>query len=213
MNWHEKIIRDAYDGNSQRFDADYAEAVEIGRMHRVAWDDLLTTATTLPNLETAGRDLIERRLGYLPSDSTIIPFEPFLRALIQNYQQGQLSEEDFYQQTDEHIKLIRNQDMRYNTCLKYDAEIYQNYHDTFVPYGYAIRARLTWLLGYEPHLDYSLIAEMWMREVIARDTIQLPEIITPVDWKAMTLIKYREVLLAKGQASADASPLLRVKYL
>lgn len=173
----------------------------------MAWDDLLTAATTLPNFETAGRDLIESRLGYLPSDSTIIPFEPFLRALIQAHQQGQLSEESFYQQADEHIKLIRNQDMRHNTCLKYAPEIYQNYERSFTPYGYAVRSRLTWLLGYEPHLDHSLIAEMWMREVMARDTIQLPEAITPVDWKALTLIKYREVLLDQGKAAADMSPL------
>jgi hypothetical protein len=52
---------------------------------------------------------------------------------------------------------------------------------------------------------------MWMRNVLARDTIQLYDTITPIDWKALTLVRYREVLLEQGQGAADASTLLRCR--
>jgi hypothetical protein len=210
MNWRQRIIADDYNGDAKRFEADFAEAVEEGRLYTVQWDELALASTTLPNLENAGRDLIERQLGYLPHDNCILSQEPFIRALIQAHQSGQLANDAFEQQIQDHVKLIRNIDMRHNTCLAYDAVIYENYHKTFAPYGYAVRSRLSHFLGYEPQQEHSLIAEMWLRDVMARDMIQLPETITPIDWKAITLIKYREVLLEQGQTAADASPLLQL---
>ncbi|MBD2704672.1 hypothetical protein IC229_28810 [Spirosoma sp. BT702] len=208
MNWRQKIIDENYQGNADRFEADFADAVLEGRKGAVRWDDLVTDAVILPDLKQKAQDLIDQYLGYLPGDSVIMPFEPYLRALLNMYWQHQLHEDDFIEQLEAHLKLIRNADMRHNTCLTYDEAIYQNYDKTFAPYGYAVKSRLTRFLGYEPKLEHSLIAEMWMRNVMAHDEIQLPETMTPVDWKAITLIKYREVLLERGQTAADASPFL-----
>jgi hypothetical protein len=210
MDWRQKIIETAYAGDAKLFEEDFADAVLEGRKDTVSWDNLVADAVTLPDLKEKGREFIEQYLGYLPADSVILPFEPYLRALLKSYWQRQLGEDEFIQQLEEHLKLIRNADMQYNTCLTNDEAIYRNYDKTFVPYGYAVKSRLTRFLGYEPQLKHSLIAEMWMRNVMARDTIQLPHTITPVDWKAITLIKYREILLEQGQAAADASPFLYV---
>lgn len=210
MNSQQKIIDDHYGGDVKRFDKAYAEAVIEGRRHMVQWSDLVTAATTLTDLEEEGRDLIERRLGYLPSDNVIIPYEPYLRGLLHAYRQGQMTEGEFHNQVDEHVKLIRNADMTHNLCLTYDADIYQNYYDMYAHYGYAVKSRLTAFLGYEPRLEHSLIAEMWMRDVMAKDTFKLPAYISAVDYKAITLIRYREVLLEQGKSAADVSALLRV---
>jgi hypothetical protein len=209
MDERQKIIDERYQGDAKRFESDFADAVLVGRLDTVSWDNLLADATVLSDLKKAGHDLIEAHLGYLPGDSVIIPYEPYLRALIQSYWHNQMSEAEFIHQVEEHIKLIRNTDMQYNTCLTYDDDIYLNYNETFVPYGLDVKNRLTWFLGYEPKLEHSLIAEMWMRSVMARDMIQLPDTITEVDWKAITLIKYREILLEQGQVAADASPCYR----
>lgn len=210
MTWRQKLIEEKYDGDVVRFEADWADAVLEGRLHTVSWADLIVDATVLADLKETGRDLIETYLGYLPGDSTILPYEPYLRALIQHYRQNQISGSDFTEQVEDHMKLIRSEDMKYNICLTYDEAIYHNYQKTFVPYGHRVKARLIRFLGYEPTLEHSLIAEMWMRDVLANDSVTLPETITAIDRKAITLIKYREVLLEQGQAAADASPLLQL---
>ena len=209
MDWRQKVIAERYNGNAARFEADFADDVEVGRMHAVNWNDLLVDATALIHLKGDARGLIEHYLGYLPADSTILRFEPYLRALIQIHHQNLLTEQHYRHQLEEHIKLIRKADLRYNTCQTYAEAVFRDYHETFVPYGQPVFNSLTKFLGYEPQLEHSLIAEIWLRDVIARDTIQLPDEITPIDWKVLTLIKYREVLLERGQAAADASPFLR----
>lgn len=208
MSWKQKFIAERYAGDSQQFEADFNDAVMEGRAEAVQWTDLLVDATALPHLKETGRNFVEDNLGYLPPNDVMIPFEPYLRGLIQMYQQGAMEEDDFKQQALDHLKLIRNADMRHNTCLSYDAAIYQNYEHSFVPYGYAVKERLSGFLGYVPQLEHSLIAELWLREIMADDTYRLPAEMTSDDIRAMTLVKYREVLLSSGQKDADLSPLL-----
>lgn len=206
MTWQQKVIAERYAGDASQFEADYADAVTEGTLHAIHWDDLLADAVTLPKLRKAGRELIAINLGYLPPDDVMLPYESYLRALIQSHWQNNLSEDEFFDQLEDHIKLIRNADMKHNICLTYDEAIYRNYHATFAPFGYAVRERLTRFLGYEPQLEHSLIAEMWFRDILSDQTYRLPDAITPDDIRAMTLIKYREILLAQGKSAADASP-------
>ena len=210
MTLKQNLVEEHYGNNAERFEADFAEAVTEGRLHAVQWNDLLTDATTLSHLKETGRGFIEINLGYLPPNDVMLPYEPYLRALIQMYWQDALTEDDFLQQAEDHIKLIRNADMKHNTCQTYDDAIYENYRNTFVPYGYAVKSRLTNFLGYEPELEHSLIAEMWMRDILADQTYQLPREITADDIRAITLIKYREALLKQGKAVADKSPLFQL---
>lgn len=211
MNWKQKVIDEQYSGDVARFETEFAEAVTEGNLHTIQWNDLIVDATTLPHLKAIGQTLIEINLGYLPPADVMLPFEPYLRALIQSFWNGQILEEDFYDQVEEHVKLIRNADMKHNICLKYDEAIYRNYHATFAPYGYAVRERLSRFLGYEPELEYSLIAELWMRDIMADETYRMPDEMTPDDIRAMTLIKYREVLLQQGRKAANSSPLVPPK--
>ncbi|UFH54790.1 hypothetical protein [Spirosoma sp. KNUC1025] len=212
MNWRQQTIDTDYNGDAKRFEANYAEAIAEGNRLAVRWDDLLVDATTLPHLKETGRELIKINLGYLPPDQVMLPYEPYLRALIQNYWQNAIAENDFLDQLEDHIKIIRNADMKHNTCLAYDEAIYQNYHATFAPFGYAVRERLTRFLGYEPQLEHSLIAEMWMRGIMADDTYKLPDEITSDDIRAITLVKYREVFLKDGKSVADMSSVLMEKH-
>jgi hypothetical protein len=207
MNFEQKFSNgaDAIDPENSRseFDNDVTE----GGIKAVSWGDFITDATALTHLKGTGRGAIKIDLGYLPPDYVMTPFEPYLRALIQMYWQEAISEDDFCLQLVDHIKLIRNADMKHNRCQTYDEVIYENYRLSFVPYGYAVRERLSRFLGYEPALEHSLIAEMWMRDLMADDSYLFSDEITPEDIRAVTLIKYREVLLTEGQQAADASPL------
>lgn len=200
MTWTQDVIDKQNCGKS--------EAIAEGHLHAIHWNDFITDATILTHLRETGRGLIEINLGYLPPADVMLPFEPYLRALIQLYWQNAIAEDQFFQQVEDHIKLIRNADMKHNAIPVYNDAIYKTYNETFSTYGYAVKHRLTRFLGYVPELEHSLIAEMWMRDIMADEMYKLPLEMTPDDIRALTLIKYREVLLKDGQVEADASPLL-----
>ncbi|WP_138477129.1 hypothetical protein [Dyadobacter bucti] len=209
MDWREKRIQQVYGGDEKRYEKAFAVGVQEARMNAMNWEDLLLGVTAFPEVEVRCEDLIEARLGYVPSAAALAKYAPYLRAIIVSHDQGNISDYDFYQQADDQIKLIRNEDLEHNTCLEYNEDIYQNYQETFAAYGQEAKERLTRFLGYEPKLEHSLVAQMWLRKVMADDTFQLPSYITACDYKAITLVKYREVLLAEGKDTADMSPLPR----
>jgi hypothetical protein len=203
----QKLIDELYNGDADIF----AEAIAESHREAFQWKSLENAATILPHLDEPAQNLIEQRLGYLPSQHVTLPHEPFIRALINSYQQGQLSAEDYSLQLEEHIKLIRNDDMEHNLMNDYRPSDYKNYLDTFIPYGQQAKDRIIGFLGYEPKLKHSLAAEMWLRKMFAMDNFRLPEQITAIDYKVLTLIRYREILLEFGKQIADASPLLETR--
>ncbi len=207
MSWQQTLTGVSFSSDAQHAQVLSNDDVEEGRVGSVKWNDLLVHATAFPELKDTAHGLIKIHLGYLPMESVLMPFEAYLRALIHQHWQGAIEQEDFLDQIEDHIKLIRNEDMKYNTCQTYDEAIYRNYENTYLPYGYVVRDRLSQFLGYVPQLEHSVIAELWMRGIMADDTFQLADTIDPVDIRAMTLIKYREVLLTQGQVPADESPL------
>ncbi|PSR55789.1 hypothetical protein AHMF7605_20945 [Adhaeribacter arboris] len=207
VDWRQKTIDEVYNGDVEQFKEAYAFAVAEGRRYAIKWQDIADAAITLPEYEVKARDLIERLLGYFPHDCIVLKYEPFLRVLIQNHEQGMLSDEAFTKQAEEHVKLIRNFEMTENACLTYKPYVYEQYKTYLNHYEADVKARLISFLKYEPKLEHSVVGEIWMREVMSQDTFQLPSYITPVDFKVITLIKYREALLEYGKEIADASPL------
>lgn len=188
------------------FNGDIAEAESAwatGRRYTIHYDDIVAAANVLPELEEEGHLVIEQVLGYLPNPRVTVPFEPFLRGLIHNFKQGITSYDAYMKQVKEHIRLIRNADMVDHQKPDYHHSHYKQYHRQYYPYGYAARQRLCWALGYEPQLVYSLAGELWLRQVIALDKLSLPGYLTPIDYKVMTIVKYREILLTKGKLIAN----------
>ena len=208
MDWRQQTIQNVFGGNEQRFEKAYQKAVNEAISEAISWKDLALNATVLPNLEEQTKDLIERRLGYLPHPAVTLPYEPYLRALLQSYHQEALSSDAFTEQAEEHLKLIRNADMQHYSSPDPAPHFVQSYQKMFGIYGAKVKERLTRFLGYEPRLEHSLMAELWLFDLMARDTIRLPEGLTAVDFKALTIIRYREILLSQGKAAADVSALL-----
>ncbi len=207
MDWQEHTLQHVFGGNEKRFEKAYQEAVTEAISEAISWKDLTLNATVLPDLESAAKNLIERRLGYLPHPAVTLPYAPYLRALLQNYHQGTLSADAFTEQAEEHLKLIRNTDMQHYSSREPAPHFVQSYQKMFGIYGLQVKERLTRFLGYEPRLEHSLMAELWLFDLMARDTPQLPEGLTAVDFKALTIIKYREILFTQGKQEADAFPL------
>jgi hypothetical protein len=206
---NQKLIDELYNGDAAR----YAESLDECNREAIEWKALERAATVLPHLDAQAQNTIEKCLGYLPSQHITLPHEPFIRALINSYQQGPFSAEDYSLQIEEHIKLIRNADMEHNLMKDYSPSAYKNYSETFVPYGQQAKDRIIGFLGYEPKLKHSLAAEMWLRKMFGMDNFRLPEKITAIDYKVLTLIRYRETLLEFGKQIADASPLLGLRQI
>jgi hypothetical protein len=207
MNSEQEIINQLYEGDKARFESDFENAAADSAKYALSWEDVALGAIALPQLEEAANDLIGRRLGYIPDKSVSLKFEPFLRGLIQSHQLKNMTDEEFEFQVDEHIKLIRNEDVSLNTCENYPDSLYECYNKNFPIKGQAVKDRLKKFMGYEPKLEYSIVAEMWMREIMLDDSFLLSENVTPLDIKAITLIRYREVLIELGKERADSSRL------
>ena len=203
-------IEESYGGDKAR-----AEAASIERRkHSVSWLDIEDAATTLPEFEEDGRDLVVRRLGYLPHDSVLLEFEPVLRTLLSQQRAGLLSDVAFTAQADEQIRALRNQDLQRgdwvaNTVL--DADDYERYEMEMPAYKQRARERVVRFLGYEPDLLYSLEAEIRLRRLMACDEFYLDKTVTVIDAKVLTIILYRELYIEDGPDEADAMPLLGVK--
>ncbi|MCF0061321.1 hypothetical protein MUK70_18960 [Dyadobacter chenwenxiniae] len=176
----------------------------------IQWDDLVAAATVLPEFAQDGKDEIEYYLGYLPAQQVTMPFEPFLRALIQQFRSGTLSLDEYNRLSEDHIKLIRNEECKYNSVDDYDATLYYQYERDYLPYGPIARQRIVDILGYEPNLTTSLFAEMYLRKIMSMDIVVMPtdEMIS-LDFKLIGLVRYRQALKTQGKDAADNWPVLR----
>jgi hypothetical protein len=203
------VINESFNGS--------AEAYEEARAHStrktLKWSDMVVAAKTLHDLELSAHKLIERLLGYLPPDYLTLPQESFLRALIQQYQSQYLSFEELVTQVEDHVKAIRNECVKSNSAISYDRLAYRKYFEYLPEKAEEAKARLTKFLGYEPKLEHSVVVEIILRESLIDDKFYFPDGLTTSDMEAITVVKYREVLLEHGKRAADASPLWATKIV
>ncbi|MCF0072450.1 hypothetical protein LZD49_18350 [Dyadobacter sp. CY261] len=183
---------------------------ETALLQNFRWNDLIVAATILPELAEDAKCEIEHYLGYLPAEHVTMPFEPYLRALIHNFKSGVLHLDQYNCLAEDHIRLIRNEEVKYNLINDYDASLYELYERDYQPYGQMARQRIIDILGYEPQLKASLFAEMYLRKIMSTDQVIMPtDALTSLDFKLIGLIRYREILLTQGKSAADNWPVLR----
>jgi hypothetical protein len=206
FNEHDRrVINNSFGGDEKAFLTSIAE----GRRKTLKWGDILAAATILPELKNDARFLIQYYLGYIPENFAMLPQEPFLRALFNNYKNGSLRVDELFDQAEEHIVYIRNETVKQHLDDHFKFSVYQKY-DSYIPQAsQLVRERLTRFLGYEPDIQHSAVVEMNLRAEMMDDKNYFPENeITVFDIQALTAIKYREVLLSKGKVAANASPLI-----
>ncbi|HVW96120.1 MAG TPA: hypothetical protein VHA56_09150 [Mucilaginibacter sp.] len=204
-----ELIDNCFGGDAEKYEA----ALSDGDNEVIRWKDLHTAAMVHPDQDLSVHKLIERLLGYRPPSCYTLPFEPFLRELLNAFDGNNLTEDELYEQAEDVVKLIRNRQVENNSCLDYDQQIYQKYIDYLPQFTDQVKYRLTKLLGYEPELRHSVAVEIFLRECLVDDRFYMLAPITKTDIQAITIIKYREILLAQGKQAADASPLIAVDLL
>lgn len=199
------------DGDPNKYDS---KAIEEGRRELITWDQIMTCAKVFPELEEDAHNEIKRHLGYLPNPSAYMNHEVFIRTLIHQFRNQEISEEDYNQQVIAHVKHVRNDDMLQGghiDCLGWPVDLdMQRYNTHFSQYKDKALLRLKFLMGYESDLRYSLYPELMIRELCAMDwyTENMPP--CTIDYMAITIIHYRKAMITFDKEFADALPLMAV---
>lgn len=191
-------------------DACYWE-MKRGLHWAVSWKKLLASAQVYPEFENDAIELIERRLGYIPVYSVLMPFIPYLHTLFAKYREGKLTDHQFQEQGEEHIKDLRNADIRHcawdrESPSEFEQEQYENYLPQYKRHA---EIRMVQLLGYKPRPEVGRLMEIKLRELWdVGDTFNLDRSHTPYDFMVKNVVAYREILLNQSQVAADLSPLV-----
>jgi hypothetical protein len=207
MDLIEKIIKQDYNGDKAAYLKAHRQYFDTERRETLFWKDVELGALIFPEHEEFGKRAIEVFLGYLPERGITLPYEPILRTIINQFETGQITDDNYLELVEEHIKLIRNDDLDVHSDGDYEQEAIDQYHSEYPNFGELARNRLISFIGYAPELQHSLLAELYMREIMSFNDDPLPAELTIYDHRAVAIIKYREVLLEYGKVAANASPL------
>lgn len=170
------------------------------------WDDILLQSKCAPEFRNQALSQIRHWLGYIPAEHIYMRHISYLQSLVAGYKSGTILFETFSEQLYTHLLNIRNDDMkkggwvRFTTRHPADIKRYETYLSVF---RQPARQRLSALLGYEPSLDYSLEAEVYMRQLFANDSFHTNMDYTEADYKAATITTYRQTFIQFGEAEAD----------
>ena len=176
------------------------------------WDNVVVNETVHIEHQKKIENMIVHNLGYLPGKDVSIKHLPFLRTYFHQYLHRQINAEEFFLESQFLIREIRNLDIASFAEPVYPANLYQLYEERPGPQRQFVRDRLVTYLGYEPELRHSLMAELWMQEVVGKGIITFKERSNCIDHRAMTIIKYRETLLDESKEAAENSQLWYFEY-
>lgn len=203
---------DAYDDTEAAENSGVLTAQERkwGRRHTLSWDDLSDNVKVFPQHADQAEAEIFRHLGYEPIKLISLRHEPFIRALVEEQQQGRLAQKEFNDAVAVHVRHIRNDDMqRGGWATPYTEADYHRYDTHLVQFKERARARLLQGLGFEPPLEYSLDAELMLREQYLFDWFsEEHDIHTVFDCKAYTILFYRKALAESGREVANSIDLM-----
>ncbi len=207
-----KAAMDFYKGDEEKYKADHKRTVGVGIM----WSDIEAYAAVYPEHRQRALEEIGKRLGYTPHDNIIIPHEVFIRTLIEQFDNGLISETDYERDITTHVKHIRNDDINkfgWADKLRYTWAEIEHYNNFLPQYEAMAHEKITRYFGELPPLDYILPADMLLRKTWN----QHPDIITygftPIDYKAFTIIAYRKVVINEGIVAADQLPPIFLRLL
>lgn len=173
------------------------------------WEDVAATAGIYPEHTDHAQAAIKVMLGYLPHPECLMKFEPAVRAISHLAKSGTIqSQTELYDTLEDHIKPMRNFEMKPIARRELCTQKLKYYYDSFQPYGQIVKDRLTYLLGFDPQVEYSLEVELNMRDFMKKDLNVFTGNVTQWDHKAIVAIYYMHTLVHEGWEAANNSPLI-----
>lgn len=202
---------DAYDKNMTSDDPERDAAYfAFGDRPTTHWQDIERHVKCHPEYEELALAWINFILGYVPQQHAYMPYLSFLQTLFETSETGKISDENFSKELIFYVKKVRNEDMKRGgwvlkkTFSKTDLDFYNSH---LALYKQGARNRLSKLLGYDPLLEHSLEAEIFLRQIFQEEFFHADMAYCNADYIAATIVKYREIFLRDGEAAADASEM------
>jgi len=199
----ENLINKCFGGSKER----YEQAQNRSLKDMVSFNDLASTCKVYPEYESLSEDIIKEYMGYCPVSLYTLKYEPHIRGLIHRFRTKAMSSEQFHEELHQCIMLIRNQIVYDDAVISYRPQVYRSYADMPQEKKDRIRQRFERYLGYMPALETSINWEIILTNHFEKTLEKWPIDITPYDFQALTVIKYREIFLAQGKVKADLSPV------
>lgn len=186
------------------------QELDWGRRYTLSWEDLNDNASLFAQHADQADKEIQKYLGYAAPEVTSLRHQPFIRALIEDRQQGRLTEQAFNDAVAVHVRHIRNDDMQHGGWdVPYTEADYLRYDTHLVQFKERARARLLQGLSFEPPLEHSLDAELILRDQFLFDWFCEETCIhTAFDCKAYTILFYRKALAEAGREVANDIDLM-----
>lgn len=184
----------------------------------IAWEDIVEYQTVLIEHKDYALKMVWVMLGYtFWSERHRYRSEIKIRRLTERYNKKELTDDEYLDDVSSTLKELRNLDMRVNNFCKLEhseRDIRRYAIEDDILYSNDAREKLAHFLGYYPDLKYSLEAELYLRSYMSYTQKYFSkEDETDAVVRAMTIVKYREVLLHDGQEAADRSPLVGIGKL
>ena len=205
-------IEKYFDGDIDRYNADSLRV----RKETLDWSVLCASEEVFPQFAKEAENIIGKRLGYLPSLTLRRMHELHIRTLMHRYTNDvSMNQQEFRATVDMHIKHARNEDMRTNRCVErntHNKTDHENYATRHLEFRELAQKKIRYLLGYDPELLYALDPELMFRAFLSTISSKDRHIITPIDYRVVGMIKYRETFLKYGAEAADNSPLMGIGW-
>ncbi len=179
--------------------------------HAIKWKDIELASRVAPEYYSKALRWIGIWVGYLPAEGV---YRPYLAIVQSRYADLIRTHKIDEQNVDEDIiiaKQIRNDDMKKGGWLinKFSDEKNRRAYDEILPM-YKDRARklLCTNMGYEPLIEHSFEAEIYLRHMFTMDDYHEGLKFSAMEIKAMTVAHYRSHYDLEGERSADESTLI-----
>lgn len=205
---------------------EFMDSMEAGEKmlnpEKQTWSELLQSQTPFFSLEKEAKRIVMRRIGFRPWQREEVNYEHFIRAHLNDFRTGKISQEQFELECESIIKTQRNDIMRrhpYYMSRDWDGQGKTAYETDNPQWRVTAINRLIDIIGYRPDIKISWPAEMCLRhyydvdekkaendKILFRGRISLDE----GDYRALNILRYREVLYRSGIEAADNSDLLGI---
>lgn len=178
--------------------------------YSIKWGDVQSSLKYSPGQNERAILWIYYFLGYLPSLCMYLPHITFIQTLLDNRDEGIISTEQCLADIEVHTRHIRNDDMKKGGWVAG-----RDYHHTYrkayklflSAFKTEARNRLCSMLGYEPAMKFSLGAELHLRQLFETEEYEPGLPYGPYDFKAATIVRYREKYYRDDEKQADESEL------
>ncbi|MGE6221067.1 hypothetical protein ACQKCH_14665 [Nubsella zeaxanthinifaciens] len=197
-----RVLEDIYDG-----DAEAMEKESSLRRHKVInWDALSADLHVYPEWDEGKDDLIRLVLGYLPPKKYTVRYDAFLKTALHRYKYKIIDYDAFMNEITPCLINMRNYEIIEHN-YEYEQKYFDMYETHYPEFKDVVKDRLKKILGYTPELNCSLVVELGQRKYCTENLKgYLRNQITSYDMQAITIIKYRELLLTYGLDEAKSMP-------